>query len=326
MWSALSGYFRTPELRQLFGRYATYTGSSPFEAPATLNLIAHVESQGVWRVTGGMSALARALEDLARGLGVELVFGADIASIDVRSGRVAGVVTRDGSRFPAHAVIANTDVSALGRLLGGSSRAPRATPPKERSLSAVTWACAGTASGFPLLHHNVFFSDDCTGEFHALFTERRMPATPTVYVCAQGLGRFFTIINAPATGDEPSRWNETEQRRCEEATSMALERAGLSIRATASEWTTPRDFEARFPTSGGALYGPAARGALSSFSREGARTKIRGLYLAGGSVHPGPGLPMVSLSGQLAASCVREDLASIAPSRAVVTSGSTSTG
>ena len=335
MASALARYFRTPELRQLFGRYATYTGSSPFEAPATLNLIAHVEGQGVWRVAGGMAALARALEDVARGLGVEFVLGADILSIDAPSGRVVGVVARDGARFPADIAIVNADVSALSGMLGGSSKAPRATPPRQRSLSAVTWASAGSVSGAPLAYHNVFFSDDDAAEFDALFTQRRVPDAPTVYVCAQdrddgldagGVQRLFTIINAPATGDEPARWSATELRRCEEATSRTLDRAGLSIRAQASHPTTPCDFEARFPKTGGALYGPAARGMLSSFSREGARTKIGGLYLAGGSVHPGPGLPMVSLSGQLAARAVKEDLASIARSRTVAMSGSTSTG
>ena len=333
MWSALGKYFKSPELRQLFGRYATYCGSSPFNAPATFNLIAHVEAMGVWRVFGGMVCMAQALETLARELGVEIVTNAHAQHIEVRGGRAVAVNTADRS-FRADAVIVNGDVSAVTDLVAGSRGAPARTAPNARSLSAVTWAAVGKAEGVSLVHHNVFFSDDYEAEFRANFGGRRRADRPSVYVCAQDRGdrpesfaseRFFSIVNAPATGDQPESWTHEELERWQEATCSTLERCGLWLRTEASEWTTPLEFEARYPKSGGALYGPAASGALSTFSREGSQTKIAGLFLAGGSVHPGPGVPMASLSGQLAARSASADLASIATSRRAATSGSTST-
>lgn len=333
MWSALCKYFKSSELRQLFGRYATYCGSSPFEAPATFNLIAHVEASGVWRVSGGMVNMARALETLARELGVQIMTNVNVEHVEVRGGHAAAVNTADCT-FRADAVIVNGDVSAVTDLLGGQRDAPARTAPKARSLSAVTWAAVGRARGVPLVHHNVFFSDDYEAEFRANFGARRRADQPTVYVCAQDRAdhpealeseRFFSIVNAPATGDQPQLWNHEELVRWQEATCSTLERCGLTLAAQASEWTTPLQFEARFPRSGGALYGPAARGALSTFSREGSQTKIAGLFLAGGSVHPGPGVPMASLSGQLAARSAIAYLASIATSQRAATSGSTST-
>ncbi len=333
MWRSLDRYFRAPELKQLFGRYATYCGSSPFDAPATLNLISHVEAQGVWRVRGGMVQMGKALEKLARELGVEIITNAYVQNIEVRNGHVSSVFAADRA-FAADAVVVNGDVSAVGAMLREPRKAPSATPLEDRSLSAVTCAAVAKTDGFALVHHNVFFSDDYALEFRQLFAERRVPEQPTVYLCAQDRAdvaidsqseRLFLIVNAPASGDAPARWTEKEVRRCEEAAILSMERCGLSLTVRASEWTTPPDFEARFPRTGGALYGPAARNAFSSFSREGSTTKIAGLYLAGGSVHPGPGVPMASLSGQLAATRVKSDLDSIARSRRAATSGSTST-
>jgi len=338
MWRALGSYFRSPQLLQLFGRYATYCGSSPFEAPATLNLVAHVEASGLHRVRGGMSRLAAGLDRLARELGVDIVCGARAEAIDTRGGRVTGVRVVGREAIRASAVVLNSDVSALASgLLGESVRnAARPTAVTDRSLSAVTWAAVARAEGRALVHHNVFFSDDYAAEFRALFGERRCPDVPTVYACAQDRGdddgvrgpeRVLLIINAPATGDEPGRWADPELERCEETTFRTLERCGLRLLPEGA-WvrTSPRDFASRFPATGGALYGPASRGAFSAFHRSGARTRIHGLYMAGGSVHPGPGVPMASLSGHLAAEALKGDLASIGRSRPAATSGSISTG
>ncbi|MEQ8660225.1 MAG: FAD-dependent oxidoreductase, partial [Gammaproteobacteria bacterium] len=115
LWRALGDYFADARLRQLFGRYATYCGSSPFLAPATLMLVAHVEQRGVWRVGGGMRALADALVAIARARGAEFRFGQGVARIDTRGGRVSGVVLADGTRLAAAAVIANSDGEMLAR-------------------------------------------------------------------------------------------------------------------------------------------------------------------------------------------------------------------
>ena len=340
MWRAVSSTFTDPRLRALFARYATYVGSSPFEAPATLNLIAHVEREGVSVVEGGMAQLAYAVADLAKDLGVTFRFGSRVREVLAVGGRASGVVIEggNGSRevLAASAVIANMDVStlasgALGDLALGAASGPRAN---RRSLSAMTWAIVGQTAGFPLAHHNVFFSDDYPAEFEALFGRRQLAADPTVYVCAQdraademrareGDERLFVIVNAPATADTAPVTNE-EVERCERAMFSRLSKAGLRITPRAMVVATPTSFERLAPGTGGAIYGEASHGPFSALSRPGSKTKVPGLYLAGGSVHPGPGVPMAALSGRTAARAVLNDLASTRRSRPVVTVGSTS--
>jgi 1-hydroxycarotenoid 3,4-desaturase len=321
MWRALEQRFNAPRLRQLFGRYATYCGSSPFETPATLNLVAHVEAEGVYRTRGGMRGLVVALERLATSLGVEILCAHAVDRIVVEGGRAVGVVSMEESHR-ADAIVFNGDVSALGSgLLGvSSSSAASATSRSDRSLSAVTWAMVARPSGFPLLHHNVFFSDDYAAEFDAILRRGRVPDEPTIYVCAQDRGddvredseeRLLVLANAPATGDDPNEWNPYERERCTTATMSMLQKAGLTLEPAESVQTTPADFHRLFPGTGGALYGPRSKGALSALSRQGASSKIPRLYLAGGSVHPGPGVPMAALSGRLAAAQICEDLGSI---------------
>jgi len=316
MWKSLAKRFSDPRLVQLFARYATYIGSSPFAAPATMNLVAHVEAAGVHRVHGGMAALANALVSLARRGGATFHFNAEVTRIVVERNRTAGVELADGSFIRSGSVLFNGDVSAVGSLLG-DRRAPTSTPPSKRSLSALTYAMVARPSGFPLVHHNVFFSNDYPAELAALFREKRVPEAPTVYVCAQDRGdddgvkvdeeRLLLVVNAPATGDQPSLWSEKERQRCARTTSSIMERCGLYLTAVAEQATTPVEFAQAFPATGGALYGPAAQGPSSALSRMGARTKIPGLYLAGGSVHPGPGVPMAALSGMRAAEAILDD-------------------
>jgi 1-hydroxycarotenoid 3,4-desaturase len=151
LWQALGAHFRDPRLLQLFGRYATYSGSSPFLAPATLMLIADVEQQGVWLVEGGMVRLAGALAALAERLGVVLRFGAPVTEIVVRGGRAAGVALANGERITADAVVCNADYAALASGLFGRAAAGSVGLPKAggRSLSAVTWTMAAVTEGFP---------------------------------------------------------------------------------------------------------------------------------------------------------------------------------
>lgn len=322
LWRALEGHFADPRLRQLFARYATYCGSSPFAAPATLMLVAHVERMGVWLVDGGMASIAQAVAGLAERLGCRFRFGADVSHIDLNADRVVGVVLATGERLPTDVVVHNGDIAALGAgLLGtGTARAAPAMPRVARSLSAVTWSMAAEVSGIALARHTVFFSSDYPAEFEALFRRRKLPEHPTVYVCAQdrddhgrgprdGPERLFVLVNAPADGDVRSSDPE-EIARCRTATFAHLSRLGLQVTPTATTTTTPADFARMFPATGGALYGRATHGWSSAFQRPGPRTPVRGLYLAGGSAHPGPGLPMATLSGRLAAQAALRDLVS----------------
>lgn len=343
MWRALRSTFDDDRLRALFARYATYVGSSPLEAPATLSMIAHVEREGVASVQGGLSELARAVAELASDLGVTFRYGARVRDIVERDGRASAVVieTADGDRetLEASGVVATADVASIASGVMGpaAARACRAPRRERRSLSAITWAIVGKAEGFPLAHHNVFFSDDYRAEHESLFGARELAADPTIYVCAQDRARndapggahsdderLFVIVNAPANADTAPLSTE-EVERCERSMLSRLAKAGLKLTPRAMAVTTPTTFERLAPGTGGALYGEAAHGPFSALTRPGSRTKLPGLYLAGGSVHPGPGVPMAALSGRTAATAVLGDLASMRRSRHVAIPGSTST-
>ena len=331
LWRALGRHFHDARLQQLFARYATYCGSSPFAAPATLMLVAQVEMQGVWAVKGGMIALARALAALAEQQGATIRCHARVAQLCVDEGRVCGVVLADGERLDADAVVFNGDVGALAAgWLGEAARsATAAVPAHSRSLSALTWSMNATTSGFDLVRHNVFFDADYLSEFRDIFGHGRLPSAPTVYVCAQdrtdaGINapgpaspstpdaqlpeRLLCLVNAPAIGDiHPIAQPDIEA--CGDRAFSLLERCGLHVEHAAHNTvvTSPNEFERLFPATGGALYGRASQGWMSAFARPDAATAIAGLYVAGGSAHPGPGVPMAALSGRLAAARLMQD-------------------
>jgi len=338
LWASLGRYFADPRLRQLFARYSTYVGSSPFLAPGTLMLIAHVEQAGVWRIKRGMHELALALTNAARQAGVSVRFDCNVASIETTAGRIAGVRLDSGERLAADRVIFNGDINALASGLLGPAVRSVAKPlaAAQRSLSAMAWAMHLPTSGFPLEHHNVFFSRDYRREFDELFRWRRLPSEPTVYICAQdrdsapgdrGAERLLCLVNAPARGDEQG-FSDQEVEACENATFAQLASCGLTIDRSQRDrlqLTTPRAFHQLFPATGGALYGQASHGWRASFTRPGQRTAIAGLYLAGGSVHPGAGVPMAALSGLTAAASLIADCASTSMSGRAAMSGGTST-
>jgi 1-hydroxycarotenoid 3,4-desaturase len=336
LWSALGGYFHDPRLRQLFGRYATYCGSSPFKCPATLMLIAHVEASGVWLIDGGMHRLAIALESLGRMNGVRFRYGTPVREILVERGRTTGVMLPDGERIAATSVICNADPAALsaGQFGASAKRATSAVPPHRRSLGAMVWTGRAQTTGFPLVRHNVFFSNDYPAEFAALAAGRLADA-PSVYICAQdrdaatpepstgGSERLQIIVNAPPLGDG---FSQAEIESCTGHMLDQVARAGLILDLSPTTiLTTPGGFERLCPSTGGALYGPASHGWAASFRRQGSRTRIPGLYCAGGSTHPGAGVPMAALSGRLAAECLLKDRASTSRSRPKATPGGTST-
>lgn len=329
LWRRLGHYFHDHRLRSLFARYATYCGASPLRAPATLMLIAHVEQAGVWQIEGGMQRLAEALAGLLQSRGGTIHYGSSVDEILIEKGRAVGIRLQNGEQHRADGVVANADAAAIGHgLLGAGAQAAVPRPARSRrSLSAVTWSLLAETSGRELAHHNVFFPDGYPSEFVDIFAHGRLPARPAVYICAQDRGeypqaddgkittpgggaeRLFLITNAPASGDREV-FDAATVARQQSAVFELLEACGLKVagQADQSVVTTPADFEQRFPGTGGALYGSAPHGWRASFSRPGARTRINALYLAGGSIHPGAGVPMVALSGRLAATAAARDL------------------
>ena len=322
LWKALGAYFSDPRLRQLYGRYSTYVGSSPLLTPSTLMLIAHVERQGVWCVDGGMRALAHAMANVASENGATFHYNSPVREIIGDERSVRGVTLTSGETHKADVVIFNGDSAALSDGLLGE-RVRKAVPPrarKQRGLSAITWCMRANTSGLDLDHHNVFFAADYEKEFSNIFEQRGICAEPTVYVCAQDRvngeckspegERLLLLINAPPDGDHKA-WTPGKLLEQRDRALDVIKRGRVNIEFEEENCLTtcPDDWHRRFPASGGSLYGAASHGMFSSFSRASSKTSTRGLYLAGGSVHPGPGVPMATLSGTLAA---REVLGQIA--------------
>jgi 1-hydroxycarotenoid 3,4-desaturase len=319
----LKRFFTDPRLRQLFARYATYVGGRPAHTPAVLALVWQAEAQGVWAAQDGIHAVATALARAAETLGVRFQFGTSARRIVRQSGRVSLVET-DHGHHPAEIVVFNGDPRALADgHLGEAAQSALLRPLGKPSLSAYVWSFAATPSGPvapDLIHHNLFFTADPTAEFGPI-GKGQMPVSPTLYLNAQDrelgptptLERFQIILNAPSGASPPP----DEDQTCRSRTFPQLSRMGLTflpepnlnlapdlapdLAPEPHSLTRPRDLAQRFPASQGAIYGPSPEGMLAAFQRPAARTSLPGLYLAGGGVHPGAGVPMALLSGRQAA-------------------------
>ncbi|MEM1049763.1 MAG: 1-hydroxycarotenoid 3,4-desaturase CrtD [Pseudomonadota bacterium] len=336
LWWVLSRRFSDPRLAQLFARYATYVGGSPFRSPAVLMLIWAAEAAGVWRVRGGMAMLARALEALARHRGARFHYKSTAQRILCDNGHACGVELQDGSRLAADRVLFNGDPAALRKGFMGEAvvRAVPAGAVAARSLSAYVWAFAARPQGVRLGHHNVFFNRTYRDEFDAI-AAGAMPRDATLYICAQDRGagktpsgpeRFEIIMNAaPVAPGRPEDNKEFET--CRTRTFDSLAAMGLTFDPVPERaaLTTPGDFARLFPGSQGSLYGLSPHGMTATFRRPTARTAIPGLYLAGGGAHPGAGVPMALTSGRHAAEAITTDHASMSPSRRTAMRGGMST-
>ncbi len=326
--------FREPRLRQLFGRFATYVGGTPRTAPAVLSLIWQAEAMGVHVIDGGMHRLAQVLEGLAQAGGATFRYGVGAARILEHWGRVSGVALADGSTLPAEHVVFNGDPAALhAGLLGKAVRGiipARAVLP--RSLSARVWTFAATPRGPDLLHHNVFFGDDPDAEFQPL-AHGLAPHAASHYLCAQDRGggapppleRFEVIQNAPPVTTDAA--TDPEDDRCHAMMTAHFARLGLTFDPPPdqSPLTGPQGFARMHPGSGGAIYGLSPAGLTASFRRPGAATRLPGLWLAGGGVHPGAGVPMAAQSGLHAAEAILRDRALPSKSAPTAMPGGTST-
>lgn len=313
LWQALQKYFDDERLRILFARYATYSGASPFSAPATLAVIPHVElAFGVFAVEGGMYRVAESLAELITGLGGTLHFSADASRIELDEKEQRAVAVHvGGERLTADVIIVNCDVAQLNeRLLSGTRRGEALCarfsdlPP---SLSAqLNLSVVEGAAKLPLTHHNVFFSSDYPAEFADL--QNGPPRDPTIYLCnpdfAKGTQRWFFLVNAPALAKNDANLDEVRaaSTHCRTRIEATLRRHAIDWPALrrAEQTVTPHDFATLFPHSRGAIYGAAANSRLAAFKRPPNRVPgVANLYCVGGSTHPGAGVPMAMLSAEI---------------------------
>ena len=335
MAEALSHQFSDPKLQQLFGRYATYVGGRPDASPALLSLIWQAEQQGVWHVTGGMHELAKAIAARAETLGARFHYNAHVTGIDVTGDRPTALRTEDG-RIDIDAVCFNGDPRALaiGMLGEEVSTAVGSAAISPRSLSACVHSFAATAHGVDLAAHNVFFCDDPATEFGPI-AAGTLPCDATLYVCAQdrfnggtpkGPERFEIIMNAPAVADRTALTAQ-EKTRCHLQIMDQLATFGLRFdpMPAIDTLTMPQHFSALFPASNGALYGRSPHGMMAAFKRPRVRSRMKGLYLVGGGVHPGAGIPMATLCARHAAAAMIKDLRLTSTPRQADMPGGTST-
>jgi phytoene desaturase len=317
-------HFRSPHLRQLFDRFATYNGSSPYRTPATFALIAYVEfGLGAWYVRGGMYELPAALARLARELNVSIRNRVEVEKILIERGRARGVRLTNGERIECDAVLVNADaVDAYRRLIERDARRIYT----DSKLEKIEPSCSGfvllvgTKRRYPqLAHHNIFFSSDYPAEFRAIFEERRPAPDPTIYVCASsrtdetqapgGHENLFILVNAPST-DGPTDW-AARARPYRDFVIRRLEENGLEKLNEAIDYEriiTPADFEREYHANRGSLYGISSNKLRNAYLRPPNKARdIEGLYFAGGATHPGGGIPLVLLSGKMAAELLLRD-------------------
>jgi phytoene desaturase len=335
-WQSLRGigqtYLRDPHLRQMLDRYATYSGSDPRRAPGVLSTIPYVEQTfGAWHVPGGLRELGEALARRVEFRGATLRTDAPVAEVLVSNNRATGVRLADGETVRADVVVSNCDATVLYRDLLPPSRATRGVL---RSIGR-----AGLSfSGFVLLlavegrtpdmgHHTVLFPEHYDDEFDSLFGTRSRSARPTpdpaVYICnpddpamrPDGAESWFVLVNAPRQRDpdgrdhQPGTIDWTADGVAEAYADHVLDvmaARGLDVRDRL-RWRvvrTPADLQAETGAPGGAIYGTSSNSQRAAFLRPANRSPIDGLYLVGGSSHPGGGLPLVGLSAEIVSDLV----------------------
>lgn len=303
--------FNNPKLVQLFNRYATYNGSSPYQTPGIMSMIPHLEMHyGTFLPKGGMHEISQSLTRLAQDLGVEFHLSSPVEKITHDGDSVTGVVSK-GTQFDGDIVVCNMDVfGAYDRLLTDVNK-PTKTLEQERSSSALIFYWGINREFEELDLHNIFFSEDYQKEFECIFKTKNLYHDPTVYInitsklekkdAPKGMENWFVMINAP--GNTGQDWDALIQEG-KEAILSKLSRildADISSMIVAEDVLDPRLIEKRTSSHQGSLYGAASNSRFAAFLRHpNFSGQLKNLYFCGGSAHPGGGIPLCLLSARIA--------------------------
>lgn len=318
MWDAIAERVSEPRARDVLLRYATYNGSSPYLAPATLNCIAHVEmGLGMYGVKGGMHEIARVLHRLAEARGAVFRFHAPVQQILMDKKQIHGVVYGNQERVETRAVVVNADVA---HLVSDLLPAARRALPKPGTASLSGHCLLVRAKRRPdRVAHEVLFPERYKGEFEDLFDAQRPPRHPTLYLCAQEKAHLrkgwaehepiFVMANAPPVGSRsPDEETQLSRELSKKMWSLLVKNRLVEPDDEVVWERTSRQLADRFMGSRGSIYGAASHGWNAAFQRPRNRVEgIRGLYLASGTAHPGGGVPLCLQSGRMAAELCAEE-------------------
>jgi diapolycopene oxygenase len=309
---------------QMMDHFTQYVGSSPYASPAVLCGIAHMQTdEGIWYPIGGTRAVPEALARLAAELGVDIRTATDVMRINTSGNRVTGVTTAAGQTIPCDAVVSNCDaVRTYTELLRGTPQSARFEKQNdfEPACSGVVLYLGLKRRFEQLLHHNFVFSRDPQQEFDYIYRRGQPAPDPSAYVCAPAISEsqvapeggeaLYILVHTPYLRPDHD-WKEMLPKYREVILDKLENTAGMvGIRdAIVHESSlTPEGIHNRYRVLNGAIYGLASHGKfLGAFKPANRRKDLGGLYLAGGAAHPGPGMPMVMMSGWIAADSLDSD-------------------
>ena len=327
-------------IAQMIDHFTQYVGSSPESSPAVLCGIAHMQTnEGIWYPKGGTRAIPEALVKLGQELGVRYVTGRQVTSINSERGRVTGVTLDDGQTIRSRTVVSNSDcVRTCQELLDPAVGARKLASRKyEAACSGVVLYLGLRQKYDHILHHNFVFSRDPHAEFDAIYRKGEPASDPTCYVCAPSLSgdrvapgngeALYVLVHTPYLREHHD-WKKMlpdYRRVILEKLKTTAGMPDLEDRIEVEHALTPSDIDSRYHVLKGAIYGLASHGRfLGAFKPANRVKELKGLYLAGGSAHPGPGMPMVMMSGWIAADVVDQDLKGVRPTSEVPTVSSDS--
>ncbi|WP_041364616.1 phytoene desaturase family protein [Methylomonas methanica] len=316
-------FISNPKLVDILNYFIKYVGSSPYDAPALMNLMPYIQYEyGLWYVKGGMYGMAQALEKLALELGVNIRLNTEVTEIQTQAAQATGVLLQNGEVLPADIVVSNMEViPAMQKLLHSPASELKKMQRFEPSCSGLVLHL-GVDTIYPqLAHHNFFYSDHPREHFDAVFKSHRLSDDPTIYLVAPcktdpsqapaGCEIIKILPHIPHI-DPAKPLTADDYRALRERVLVKLERMGLTDlrkHIVTEEYWTPLDIQAKYYSNLGSIYGVEAnRWKNLGFKAPQRSSEYRNIYFVGGSVNPGGGMPMVTLSGQLVRDKILTDL------------------